>query len=132
MKNKNKSVLKELISSAKERLKNRDYGNYTYNLESKKQDKIKTNQVLRVLANKEFKRADIQIKTLSNEDDVIFNNKVIKLLQENPNTISPLAEIIAIDKYMKYNDIERQKYILQISEKFVKIKEEYYKKQNSL
>ncbi|MGN1222998.1 MAG: hypothetical protein ACI4T1_02570 [Christensenellales bacterium] len=132
MKNKNKSVLKELISSAKERLKNRDYGNYTYNLESKKQDKIKTNQVLRVLANKEFKRADIQIKTLSNEDDVIFNNKVIKLLQENPNTISPLAEIIDIDKYMKYNDIERQKYILQISEKFVKIKEEYYKKQNSL
>ena len=130
MKKQNKSVLKELIMSAKNRLKNHDYGTATYNLESKKQDKIKTNQVLRFLANREFKRADITITTLSNTEDEILSNKVITLLKENPNTISPIAEIIDIEKYNKLNEIEKQKYILSISEKFVKIKEEYYKQQN--
>jgi len=129
MKNKNKSVLKELIMSAKNRLKNRDYGTTTYNAESKKQDKIKTNQVLRFLANREYKSADITITTLSKTEDEILSNKVITLLKENPNSISPIAQIIDIDKYKKLNDIEKQNYILNVSEKFVKIKEEYYKKQ---
>lgn len=132
MKNNNKSVLKELIRSAKNRLKNHDYGNTTYNLESKKQDKIKTNQVLRFLANREFKSADITITTISKTEDEIFSNKVINLLKENPNTISPIAEIIDIEKYKSLNEIEKQNYILDISEKFVKIKEEFYKKQNSI
>ena len=73
MKNKNKSVLKELIMSAKERLKHRDYGNLNYNNESKKQDKIKTNQVLKFLASKEYKKADITFKVISNTEDELFN-----------------------------------------------------------
>lgn len=130
MKNQNKSVLKELIMSAKNRLKNHDYGTATYNLESKKQDKIKTNHVLRFLANREYKSAEITITTISNKEDEILSSKVINLLKENPNTISPIAEIIDIDKYKSLNEIEKQNYILDISEKFVKIKEEFYKKQN--
>ena len=126
---KNTSVLKELILSAKERLKNGDYGNATYKQECKRKDKIKTNQVLRFLANREYKSADITITTLSKTEDEILSNKVITLLKENPNSISPIAQIIDIDKYKKLNDIEKQNYILNVSEKFVKIKEEYYKKQ---
>ena len=132
MKNKNKSVLKELIMSAKLRLKHRDYGSTTYNLESKKQDKIKTNQVLRFLANAEFKQADITLKNLSTIEDEKLNKRVIELLDTNPNTITPIADIIDIEKYQKLNDIEKQNYILNISEKFCKIKEEYYKKQSSI
>lgn len=129
MKKQNKSVLKELITSAKNRLKNRDYGNTTYNAESKKQDKIKTNQVLRFLANKEYKSADITITTLSKTEDEVLYSKVETLLIENPNSISPIAEIIDLEKYKKLNEVEKQNYILNISEKFVKIKEEFYKKQ---
>lgn len=132
MKNKNKSVLKELIMSAKERLKHHDYGNKNYNYESKQQDKIKTNQVLRFLASKEFKKADITITTLSNKEDEIFNRKVINLLTNNPNTISPLAELIDIEKYKSLNDVEKQNYILNLSEKYVKIKQDFEQKQNSI
>ena len=132
MKNKNKSVLKELIMSAKNRLKNNDYGTAMYNAESKKQDKIKSNQVLRFLANAEFKKVDITIKSISNTEDEILNEKIINLLNKNPNTLTPIAEIIDVNKFKNLNDVEKQNYILNISEKFVKIKEEFYKKQNSI
>lgn len=130
MKNRTKSVLKELIQSAKQRLKHNDYGNVIYNEESKRQDKIKTNHVLRMLANKEFKRADITIKSLSSKEDENFNKKVIDLLTKNPNSISTFAELVDMEEYKKLSDIEKQKYILNLSEKFVKIKEDYYRKQN--
>lgn len=128
MKNKNKSVLKELIQSAKERLKNHDYGSVDYNRGSKLQDKAKTNHVLRMLASNEFKRADIVVKPLSLEEDENFNQKVIKLLQTNPNTTSPLAELIDIEKYKNLSDIEKQNYILNLSEKYVKIRHNFEQK----
>lgn len=132
MKNKkNKSVLKELIMSAKERLKNHDYGTIDYNRESKKQDKIKTNHVLRLLASNEFKRADIVVKPISTKEDEIFNEKVINLLLTNPNTTSPLADLIDIEKYKNLNDVEKQDYILSLSEKYVKIKQDFEQKQAS-
>lgn len=132
MKNKNKSVLKELIMSAKERLKHRDYGNLNYNNESKKQDKIKTNQVLKFLASKEYKKADITFKVISNTEDELFNKKVIELLTTNPNTISPLKDLIDIEKYKSLNDVEKQNYILNLSERYVKIKKDFEEKQNSI
>lgn len=132
MKNKkNKSVLKELIMSAKERLKNHDYGTIDYNRESKMQDKIKTNHVLRLLASSEFKRADIVVKPISTKEDEIFNEKVINLLLTNPNTTSPLADLIDIEKYKNLNDIEKQDYILSLSEKYVKIRQDFEQKQTS-
>lgn len=132
MKNKNKSVLKELIMSAKERLKHRDYGNLNYNNESKKQDKIKTNQVLKFLASKEYKKADITFKVISNTEDELFNKKVIELLTTNPNTISPLKDLIDIEKYKSLNEVEKQNYILNLSERYVKIKKDFEEKQNSI
>lgn len=129
MKNKNKSVLKELIQSAKERLKNHDYGTIDYNRESKMQDRIKTNHVLRMLASNEFKRADIIVKPISTKDDEIFNKKVLDLLNNDPNTISPLADLIDIEKYKNLTDIEKQNYILNLSEKYVKIRQEFEQKQ---
>lgn len=132
MKNKNKSVLKELIMSAKERLKHRDYGNLNYNNESKKQDKIKTNQVLKFLASKEYKKADITFKVISNTEDELFNKKVIELLTTNPNTISPLKDLIDIEKYKSLNDVEKQIYILNLSERYVKIKKDFEERQNSI
>lgn len=132
MKNKNISVLKELIMSAKERLKHRDYGNISYNNESKKQDKIKTNQVLKFLASKEYKKADITFKVISNTEDELFNKKVIELLTTNPNTISPLKDLIDIEKYKSLNDVEKQNYILNLSERYVKIKKDFEEKQNSI
>ena len=118
--------------SAKERLKNHDYGSKSYNIESKKQDKIKSNNILRFLASKEYKKADITITTLSSKEDEIFNEKVINLLTTNPNTISPLKDLIDIEKYKSLNDVEKQKYILTISEKYVKIKQDFERKQNSI
>ena len=132
MKNKNKSVLKELIMSAKERLKHRDYGNLNYNNESKKQDKIKTNQVLKFLASKEYKKADITFKVISNTEDELFNKKVIELLTTNPNTISPLKDLIDIEKYKSLKEVEKQNYILNLSERYVKIKKDFEEKQNSI
>lgn len=129
---KNKSVLKELINSAKERLKNRDYGTSTYNYISKQNDKAKTNHLLRILANKEFKRADIIIKTLSTKEDEIFTQKVVNLLEHNPNSMTPLAELIDVEIFKNLSDTEKQNYILTLSEKYLKIKEEYNKKQNSI
>lgn len=129
---KNKSVLKELISSAKERLKNRDYGNSTYNYISKQNDKAKTNHLLRVLANNEFKKPDIIIRTISTKEDEIFTRKVVQLLEEDPNCIMPLAKLIDIDVFKSLSDVEQQNYILNISERYLKIKEEFYKKQNSI
>lgn len=129
MKNKNKSVLKELIKSAKERLKNHDYGTIDYNRESKMQDRIKTNHVLRMLASNEFKRADIIVKPISTKDDEIFNKKVMDLLNNDPNTINPLADLIDIEKYKNLTDIEKQNYILNLSEKYVKIRQEFEQEQ---
>lgn len=129
---KNTSVLKELILSAKERLKNHDYGNNTYREECRRKDRIKTNQVLRFLANAEFKSPDITIKALNIEEDENFNKKVIKLLETDPNNIAPLGELIDADKFHSLNEAGRQNYILSLSEKFVKIKEDYYKKQNQI
>ena len=125
---KNTSVLKELILSAKERLKNGDYGNATYKQECKRKDKIKTNQVLRFLANAEYKRADIEIKAYSTEEDDKLNKKIEHLLENNPHTIFPLGELVDAEKFKKLNESERQNYILNLSEKFIAYKENYYKK----
>lgn len=128
MKNKNKSVLKELIQSAKNRLKNHDYGSVDYNRGSRLQDKRKTNHVLCLLASNEFKRADIVVRPLSCEEDEIFNEKVLKLLETNPNTTSPLADLVDIEKYKTLSDTEKQDYILNLSEKYVKIRQSFEQK----
>lgn len=90
---------------------------------------MKTNHVLRILASSEFKSADIEYRSISTKEDEIFNQKVIDLLTTNPNTISPLAELIDYSKYKNLSDTEKQNYILNLSEKYVKIRQDFERKQ---
>ena len=122
------SVLKELIMSAKERLRNGDYSSATYKEECKRKDKIKSNQILRFLANAEFKRPNITITTYSTKEDEELNKKVINLLETDPNTVAPIGELVEMEVFKNLNEAEKQNYILNLSEKFLKYKEEYYKK----
>ena len=56
------------------------------------------------------------------QDDPLFG-KVKRLLEKDPDTISPLSQLIEHDIYDKLDPCQKEKYMIKLSKRYVEIRE---------
>lgn len=120
------NILKKLALDAKYRLKHCNYQN--------KQEKqnIKRNLAfqnhIRMIRETECKTPEITIKIINDyAEQEAFQNKVIKLLTENEDCVNPLKKLADNKLLSVMTENEKQCYILNLSERYNQVKDDYYK-----
>lgn len=120
-----RAIIKQLALQAKERLKNSNYASKEENLQAKLIQERKNS--LRLLSGLECKKPEITIKIINDTvDDENFKNRVYALLNQNQDTINPMASLIDQTAFDTLDEIEQEKYILDLSEKYRKVRESYF------
>ena len=115
---KNKTSIKELAKSAKERLTNSKY---------KEKSKFYYPNIV-TFSN-----------TNNSEDTIIFNkidptfredmiNKIFDLLSNDDEILNPLAQLVDYDYFSNLDELSKQKYILEIANIYTEAKKSYYNK----
>lgn len=117
--------LKSMASIAKQRLKRGMYTNA---------EKIKAKNAMNINSYfiKNFNalqkiNSQAEFVTISNEIDEQFVSKVYSILNSETDVYNPIGRLVDNNVYNLLSDIEKQFYILNIADKYNKIKEEYYK-----
>lgn len=109
--------LKFLANLAKQRLMNKNYTEVA-NIQK---NKASSYFIRNAMALKRLK-AETNYVTIKNEEDVEFTNKVRKLLEDD--CYNPLGLLSDKDYFDSLNEREREFYILNLSEKYNKVKDE--------
>lgn len=60
-----------------------------------------------------------------------FYDKVCAILEQDENTLDPIGQLIDRDEYERLGADNRQRYILQLSQKFREMRERYYREKRS-
>lgn len=124
------SKLKELANLAKQRMK---LGNYSEIVNNTSNSFIKpTPASTYFMCNARALRKEYikpKIVSISLRDDD-FENRVIQILSSPDMVINPLGELTDNTIFDSMDEFQRQLYMLQLSDKFNKIKDEYYSKAN--
>ncbi|MBQ7578942.1 MAG: hypothetical protein IJT25_00175 [Clostridia bacterium] len=110
--------IRELAQKAKSRLKN-----VSANL-----DAIENNGTVKRASLSQHEYASIASK-IKDEDDPLYK-KVEKILERNPDTISPIGELIDKNIYNNLNETEKERYVLCLSKKYAKFKEKILSEKN--
>ena len=125
-----KAIIKELAMQAKQRLKNSSYYNKEENLQAKKI--LDRRNQIRLLNNTGCKKSEITIKIINDSvSDENFNNRVYALLSEDADIINPMSKLVNQEEFKNFSEVEQEKYILELSAKYIKAREEYLTKHYS-
>lgn len=125
-----KAIIKELAMQAKQRLKNSSYYNKEENLQAKKI--LDRRNQIRLLNNTGCKKPEITIKIINDSvSDENFNNRVYALLSEDADIINPMSKLVNQEEFKNFSEVEQEKYILELSAKYIKAREEYLTKHYS-
>ena len=109
-----KTVLKQLAQNAKLRMMKSNYD-----------EKIKRpNNVIKFKPTI-IEKDQIKITKLDNNAENVLKLKIIDLLNKDCNSIYPLSQIIDYPYYNTLSESDKQRYILRISEYYLKIKNNY-------
>lgn len=117
------SNLKSMANIAKERLKRGMYTN-AEKIKAKNAMNINSYFIKNLNALKKM-NCQAEFKTISDEYDQDFVNKVYKILQSDCDIYNPIGRLVDQKIYSNLNDIERQSYILSLADKYNKIKMMY-------
>ncbi|MGN0960963.1 MAG: hypothetical protein ACI4PF_02045 [Christensenellales bacterium] len=109
--------LKFLANLAKQRLMNKDYNE----LPVKSKNKASSYFIQNALALKKLK-AETSYITIKNQEDVEFINKVKQMLDED--CYNPLGKLCDQAYFNTLDEFEKEFYILNLSEKYNKVKNE--------
>lgn len=119
-----RTMLKKLAFDARKRLKNGNYGNLEKNNNIRQSIILENN--LRLITGCECKKPEITIKIINDYGkDESFQRKVYNLLKENSDTTCPFKDLIDNKNYSNLNDVQKQRYILDLAEKYAQIREDY-------
>ena len=117
--------LKSMASIAKERLRK---GLYTNAEKIKAKNAMNVNSYFIKNFNSMKKlNSQIEFVTISNEIDENFVNKVYSILNIENEIYNPIGRLVDLSVYEGLTDVEKQSYILNVADKYNKIKEEYFK-----
>ena len=83
-------------------------------------------QERRVDITRQIRVADVAEKTVSPRDEKLYGI-VCEMLDSNEVTLNPIGRLIERDVYDSLDPASRQRYILELSEKFRELQERYYK-----
>lgn len=81
---------------------------------------------LRLIAkDSKFSLDSFRTKVLNQEDSALYN-KVCKILNRDTITINPINELIDFTYYNNLSSDAKQRYIMYLSDKYVKLKARFY------
>ena len=121
-----KNILRQLALDAKNRLKHCTYKNKEEN-QSIKRSLAFQNHV-RMVMESECRTPEITIKVINDyAEQEAFQNKVYELLKKDEDCINPLKELSDSKLLALMTERERQKYILDLSERYTSVRNNYYK-----
>ena len=100
-------ALRRLAKQAKNRLNGRKNGGY----------KIYGGEFL----------ADYKLVQISSKEDERFYQKVSEILKENYDIINPLGKLVEIEKIANMSDIEKERYVITLADKYIKMKNRFEK-----
>lgn len=116
-----KKILRRMALDAKNRLIN---GNYSQDEALTQKKKIARENNLRLIAENESKKPEVTIKLLDSlDEDSLFVKKVEKLVDED--SVTPFKELVDYDVFNELDDVEKQRYIFNLSDRFNKVKKQY-------
>ena len=110
--------LKSLANLAKQRLRNKDYSATQI---SNSINHGSNSYFLKNIATLKKLSANTEFITISNTEDVEFVKKVIDLIQSNID-LNPISKLKDANVYDNLSDIEKQAYILKLSERYNNVK----------
>ena len=120
-----KALIKQLAIEARNRLKNANYGTREENLKLKKQ--LDTTSSLSLIKNKNFAKSEVTIKIINDSvDEENFKRKVFDLLENYQDIPNPLAKLVDQKQFELFTETEQERYILNLSERYIKVREQYY------
>ena len=121
-----KNILKKLALDAKNRLKHCSYKNKEENQNIKRN--IAFQNHIRMVMESECKSPEITIKVINDyAEQEAFQNRVYELLKQNEDCINPLKELSDSKLIALMSESEKQKYIFDLSERYNKVRDNYYK-----
>ena len=115
------SEFKKLANLAKQRLKE---GNYTDKKHLK--SNYSNNYYYKNITAFKKMNAELEFVLITDDEDKKFNKKVFDMLSRNEDILCPISKLCDYEVYSKLNDLEKQNYILRLSERFVLAKELYF------
>lgn len=122
---KNSNQLKSLANAAKQRLKCGNYSSEVIRNAERSKAKASDYFYQNALALKREKFI-AKFVTITNEIDETLAKKIYTMLSTNDLLCNPLGRLVDKSYFNTLNDFEKQYYILSLSEKFNRIKDEYY------
>ena len=126
MKQDTNNVLKKLAMDAKNRLKHCTYKNREENQSIRRN--IAFQNHVRMVMESDCKTPEITIKVINDyAEQEAFQNRVYELLSRNEDCINPLKELSDSKLMALMSETEKQKYIFDLAEKYIAIRDDYYK-----
>lgn len=120
------NLLKKLAQDAKNRLKHMDYQNKQENANIIRN--IAFENHVRLIKENQNKKTDITILVIDeSSNEKKFETKVFDLLERDEDCLNPLKELADNKLFKEMTESEKQKYIFELSERYNKAREKYYK-----
>ena len=117
-------VLKKLASDAKYRMRHCSYQNKVENMNIKRNLAFQNH--LRMISENNGGHSAAIIKIYNDYVDVQnFANRVRALLDKNEDIVNPLYALADAEVFDSLNEVQRQKYIFDLSEKYNRVREAY-------
>lgn len=116
--------LKMLANLARQRMLNKNYGEKE--MKSVFESSASSYFIKNAKALRKF-NSITKFEVLSEREDEKLIKKIYSLLEEDDLVFNMLSRLVDKDVYKSLNDIEKQQYMLTLSDKYNKIKEAYYK-----
>ena len=116
--------LKSMASIAKERLKRGTYSN-AERIKAKNEMNVNSYFVKNFNALKRL-NSKAEFKTINNEIDDVFISKVYSILSSTEDVYNPIGRLMDHALFSELSEIEKQFYILSLSDKYNKIKDSYF------
>ena len=116
-----RALIRQMVLDAKSRMIKGGYGDRFEN-EALKRSIENSNNIKLYVA----KKPEISIKIIEDSSEKEFKEKVFNLLSKNEDMINPLYQLIDKEKFDNLTEIEQERMILEISERYVNLKNKYY------
>ena len=116
--------LKNLAFIAKQRLKNANYSDKNKINYNKNSYFIKNISAMKKLT------GNAEYITISDVEDAQFLKKVYSILSSSEEIFNPIAQLMDENYFKTLNDIEKQSYVLKITDRYNKAKENYLSGKN--
>lgn len=121
------NVLKTLAEQAKKRMKSGGYQDLTPSVKNS----YKSSYFYKNLYSMKTRLGKMEYFAIPDSVEIEFYEKVAKILSDDEDIFNPIGVLSEPEVMIKLNDIEKQRYILKLTERYLAAKEKYFALKNA-